>query len=208
MFILIFSRRFHVVVRSFINFTDDKSLFTRNGICQNIGKLTVLNYRKDFRINTIQRRVVSEELSESFCTRVNIAVFHLETFIKRWFLSFCSYDYVQDISSENRLSHFWGTTNSFTVYPLGQKKAPFLPDELWEEIKSLIYSESNGGGSTEGDRLGGRHNASNTYFTGHCGGKKGKTMTTHNMAGGRQKHPQWEREWLTKDFCSTFFPPD
>ena len=38
---------------------------------------------------------------------------------------------------------------------LGQKKMPFLPDELWEEIKSLIYSESNGGGSTEGDRLGG-----------------------------------------------------
>ena len=56
MFILIFSRRFPVVVRSFINFTDDKSLFTRNGICQNIGKLTVLNYRKDFRINTIQKR--------------------------------------------------------------------------------------------------------------------------------------------------------
>ena len=67
MFILIFSRRFPVVVRSFINFTDDKSLFTRNGICQNIGKLTVLNYRKDFRINTIQKRFVSEELSESIC---------------------------------------------------------------------------------------------------------------------------------------------
>ena len=155
MFILIFSRRFPVVVRSFINFTDDKSLFTRNGICQNIGKLTVLNYRKDFRINTIQKKFVSKELSESFCTKVNIAVFHLELFIKRWFLSFCSYDYVQDISNDNRLSHLWGTTNSFTVYPLGQKKAPFLPDELWEEIKSLIYSESNGGGSTEGDRLGG-----------------------------------------------------
>ena len=155
MFILIFSRRFPVVVRSFINFTDDKSLFTRNGICQNIGKLTVLNYRKDFRINTIQKKFVSKELSESVCTKVNIAVFHLEIFIKRWFLSFCSYDYVQDISYENRLSHLWGATNSFTVYPLGQKKTPFLPDELWEEIKSLIYSESNCGGSTEGDRLGG-----------------------------------------------------
>ena len=157
MFILIFSRRFPVVVRSFINFTDDKSLFTRNGICQNIGKLTVLNYRKDFRINTIQKRFVSEELSESFCTKVNIAVFHLETFMYHWFLVFWSVltSYVQDISNDNRFSHLWGTTNSFTVYPLGQKKAPFLPDELWEEIKSLIYSESNGGGSTEGDRLGG-----------------------------------------------------
>ena len=104
MFILIFSRRFPVVVRSFINFTDDKSLFTRNGICQNIGKLTVLNYRKDFRINTIQKKFVSKELSESFCTKVNIAVFHLETFIIM-VPSFCSYDYVQDISSDNRLSH-------------------------------------------------------------------------------------------------------
>ena len=51
MFILIFSRRFPVVVRSFINFTDDKSLFTRNGICQNIGKLPLLNYRKVVRLN-------------------------------------------------------------------------------------------------------------------------------------------------------------
>ena len=36
-----------------------------------------------------------------------------------------------------------------------QNKTPFLPGELWEEIKSLIYSKSNGGGSTERDRLGG-----------------------------------------------------
>ena len=51
---------------------------------------------------------------------------------------------IQKIPNENNLS---SSTDSNTVFPyeIGQNKTPFLPGELWEEIKSLIYSESNGG---------------------------------------------------------------
>ena len=124
--------------------------------------------------------------------------------MKRWFLSFCSYDYVQDISNENRFSHLWGTTNSFTVYPLGQKKAPFLPDELWEEIKSLIYSESNSG-KPPPPRRRQRLQCEPTHILrrGRSREKKGKQWRA--TIWRRQKHPELEREWLTKEFCPTSF---
>ena len=53
---------------------------------------------------------------------------------------------IQKIPNENNLSSSTAI-NSNTVFPyeIGQNKTPFLPGELWEEIKSLIYSESNGG---------------------------------------------------------------
>ena len=53
---------------------------------------------------------------------------------------------IQKIPNENNLSSSTAI-NSNTVFPyeIGQNKTPFLSGELWEEIKSLIYSESNGG---------------------------------------------------------------
>ena len=94
-FILCFWVRFEVAVASFINFSsDDKSLVRRNGICQNIGKLPPLNYRKDFRINTIHKRFPFKVIFRSKLTFWSflftmymylVSFSQLFSFVKVWF---------------------------------------------------------------------------------------------------------------------------
>ena len=146
MFILCFWGRFEVgVVGSFINFTaDDKSPLRRNGICQNIGKLPALNYRKDFRINTIQKRFPSKLYFNPYYYFFNLFIFSQQNICQSMVL-------VRGLSWIFKLYQKKTTclnTNSNTVFPLWDrtKEDAFLAaDELWEEIKSLIYSKSNDG---------------------------------------------------------------
>ena len=85
-----------------------------------------------------------------------------------------------------------------------QNKTPFLPGELWEEIKSLIYSESNSG-KPPPPRRRQRLQCEPTHILrrGRSREKKGKQWRA--TIWRRQKHPELEREWLTKEFCPTSF---
>ena len=100
-------------------------------------------------------------------------------------------------------------TNSNTVFPLWDrtKEDAFLAaDELWEEIKSLIYSESNGGSCLHAKETGTGGGLQCYILRGRpASRKKGKQWRP--TIWRRQKHP--EREWLTKEFCPTSFssPP-
>ena len=85
-----------------------------------------------------------------------------------------------------------------------QNKTPFLPGELWEEIKSLIYSESNSG-KPPPPRRRQRLQCEPTHILrrGRSREKKGKQWRA--TIWRKQKHPELEREWLTKEFCPTSF---
>ena len=71
-----------------------------------------------------------------------------------------------------------------------QNKTPFLPAELWEEIKSLIYSESNVGSRLprEGDR---GYNASQHIFYDEAAQEKKRENNDEPQYGGGKNIPSW-----------------
>ena len=71
-----------------------------------------------------------------------------------------------------------------------QNKTPFLPGELWEEIKSLIYSESNVGSRLprEGDR---GYNASQHIFYDEAAQEKKRENNDEPQYGGGKNIPSW-----------------